>query len=171
MTPFWVAPVLLCSLWLVSSAVHACDLNAARTSVDSIREQLSAGKIERIDVRRIPDHVNTFIAVRREHFELYSHAQDSSILMQRSLILTERRRLELARAFRRLQLAEPSISPDLRWEIVLRDRSGNSLHSIFLDKPYLLTWGRRGYIDGNLCWFSPSLLGWLEKRFSNSRRS
>jgi|SRR5215207_10588884 len=171
MTRFLVARVLLCSLWLVSSAVHACDLNAARTSVEAIREQLSAGKIERIDVRRIPDHLNTFIPVRREDFESFSQAQDPSILMQRSLILTGRKRLELARAFRRLQLAEPSISPDLRWEILLLDRSGSSLHSIYLDRPYLFIWGRRGYIDGNLCWFSSSLIDWLEKQFSSSRRS
>jgi hypothetical protein len=171
MTRFWVAPVLLCCLWIVSSAVHACDLNAAHTSIESIREQLSAGEIERVDVRRIPDDVNTFVAVRREHFESYSHAQYSSIVMQRSLILTEPKRLELAGALRRLEVAEPSISPDLRWEIVLFDRSGKSLHSIFLDKPYLFTWGRRGYIDGNLCWFSSSLIGWLEKQFPSGRRS
>jgi hypothetical protein len=171
MTRLWVALVLLCSLWSVSSAVHACDLNAAHTSIESIHEQLSAGKIERIDVRRIPDDVNTFVAVRREHFESYSYAQYSSIVMQRSLILTEPKRLELAGAFRRLEVAEPSISLDLRWEIVLLDRPGNSLHSIFLDKPYLFTWGRRGYIDGNLCWFSSSLIAWLEKQFSSGKRN
>ena len=171
MVRFSIARVLLCCLWSFSSAALACDLNAAHTSIESIREQLSASKIERLDVRRIPDHVNTFIAVRREDFESYSQVQDPSILMQRSLILTERKRLKLAGVFRRLEVAETSMSPDLRWEIVLRDRSGNSLHSIFLDKPYLFTWGRRGYIDGNLCWFSSSLIDWLERQFPSTWRS
>jgi len=159
-----VARILLCCLWLISSAAHACDLNSALTSIESIQEQLSAGKIKRIDVRRIPDDLNTFVAVRREQFELYRHTQNS-------LIVTEQHRLELSGVFGRLKLAELSTSPDLRWEIVLLDRSGSSLHSIFLDKEYWNARGRRGYIDGNLCWFSSSLIDWLEKQFPSGRRS
>ena len=91
--------------------------------------------------------------------------------MQRSLILTEPRRLELAGALRRLEVAEPSISPDLRWEIVLLDRSGKSLHSIFLDKPYLFTWGAEGIHRWKLVLVFIFLIGWLERQFPSGRRS
>ncbi|MDH2384931.1 hypothetical protein [Bradyrhizobium sp. CER78] len=149
------AGVLLCSLCSFPGLVLACDIDAANRSTKSIQEELSAGRIERIDVRRIPDDLNTFIGVRREEFRKYPHAHGS-------IVITEQRQLELERVLKRLNPAELSDPPDLRWEIVFLDQSGSSVHSIFLDKWNIGMTGRRGFIDGNLCKFRSSLISWID---------
>jgi hypothetical protein len=153
--------VLSACICILSSPVRADDVSLAVETIETIRQQLLARKVERIDVLRISDEVFTVIPISPGDFERYPH-------QQYALRLADRDSAELAAALEKLKLTQLPEPPDLRWEVVFLDGSGGRLHSIFLDKAYWYGKGRKGYVDGHMCGFSPGLIGWLEKRLSAS---
>jgi hypothetical protein len=146
--------VLSVCICIFSSPVRGSDVSLV---VESINRQLLAGQVERIDVLRVSDDFFTLIRISPGDFERYPHKRHT-------LHLAEQDAAKLAVVLERLKLTQLMDPPDLRWEVVFLDASGNRLHSIFLDKAYWYGKGRKGYIDGDMFSFGSSLIKWLEKR-------
>jgi hypothetical protein len=154
----WRAVQILSAYVLIaSSQACACDASFSAESIKSIERKLLAAKVERIDILRISDEIRTLVRISPEDFDRYPHTRHT-------LHLVEQDAASLAAAVKSLkptQLLEP---PDLRWKVTFLDVSGSKLHSILLDKAYWYGRGRKGYIDEEMCRFSPSLVEWLQKR-------
>jgi hypothetical protein len=155
--------LLAACLCILAGPAAACDAGAATAAIDAVGRQLSAHQIQRVELLKISDRLLSSIPISPEHFATYPNERSA-------LALTERDAAELAAAVRKLQPAELAYQPDLRWQLVFLDGSGNKLHTIFLSKRYVQGRGRSGYLDGNMCAFtaatigSPALVRWLQKR-------
>ncbi|MBR0826790.1 hypothetical protein JQ596_14665 [Bradyrhizobium manausense] len=155
--------VLAACLSVIAGPAFACDVGSATAAIDAISQKILARQVKRIDLLKISDRLLANIPISPEHFASYSSERST-------LLLTERDAAELAAAVKTLAPAQLAYQPDLRWQLVLLDDSGNKLHTIFFSKRYVQGRGRSGYVDGNMCSFgtstigSPALVKWLQKR-------
>ncbi|MBR0966061.1 hypothetical protein JQ554_17285 [Bradyrhizobium diazoefficiens] len=147
-----VISVLALALVLVSGGVMACDVAAANAALIAIQRQLTGGEVKRIELLKISDRLLASIPISPEHFASYSSERAA-------LDLSPQDAADLAATVTRLSPAPVAYEPDLRWQFLLRDGAGNTLHTIFFSKRYLQGRGRSGYLDGNICGFSSAALG------------
>jgi hypothetical protein len=155
--------VLAACLSIPAGPAIACDVGTTTSALASISQQIQTGKVKRIDLLKISDRLLASIPIAPERFATYSSER-------KTLVLSERDATELAAAVKTLAPGQLSYQPDLRWQLVLLDESGNKLHTIFFSKRYVQGRGRAGYVDGDMCSFgtatigSPALVKWLQKK-------
>lgn len=155
--------VLAACLCTIAGSAFACDVGPATAAISSISQKILSRQVKRIDLLKISDRLLASLPISPEHFATYSSERST-------LDLTERDAAELAAAVKTLAPAQLSYQPDLRWQLVFLDDSGNKLHTIFFSQRYVQGRGRAGYVDGNMCSFStstvgsPALVKWLQKR-------
>ncbi|TPQ30819.1 hypothetical protein C2U70_25610 [Bradyrhizobium guangdongense] len=155
--------LLAAYLCIMAGPAAACDVGAATAAVGAIGQKILSRQVKRIELSKISDRLLASIPISPERFATYSSER-------KTLTLTERDATELAAAVKALAPAQLSYQPDLRWQLVLLDETGNKLHTIFFSKRYVQGRGRAGYVDGDMCSFStatigsPALVKWLQKR-------
>ncbi|MBR0719159.1 hypothetical protein [Bradyrhizobium liaoningense] len=155
--------VLAACVSVIAGPALGCDVGPATATINAISQKILARQVKRIDLLKISDRLLASIPISPEHFASYSSERST-------LTLTERDAAELAAAVKTLAPAQLAYQPDLRWQLVFLDESGDKLHAIFFSKRYVQGRGRSGYVDGNMCSFStatigsPALVKWLQKR-------
>lgn len=137
--------------------VMACDVHSANETINLVLREIQNGTIDRVDVLSIPEDAITFIPISPQMMEESSG--------EKSLIkISKENASQLLASMTALRPWQERDRGDLRWGIWFLDRSGRRLHSMFFDSERWYAKGRRGYIDGNNCNFSSSLVRWVRKR-------
>jgi hypothetical protein len=121
----------------------------------SLRADLAAGRVKRADVYFMSYDRLTRTRVTPAMLEAQADKKFSLETVPQSFV----------RAIENITLHKVRDSPDLRWGLVFWNRSGNRVHSIYLDGRYILGTGRKGYIDGVTVGFNASLVDWLESNY------
>ena len=118
--------------------------------------EIQNGTIDRVDVRIIPEDINTFMSISPQVMEF--------LTAEYSIKLSKENVPQLLASITALKPKQEQNRADLRWGFWFLDRSGKRLHSIFIDGEHWYAKRRRGYIDGNYCNLSSALIHWVHKR-------
>jgi hypothetical protein len=150
--------ILLACMCLAQGQLLAAEPVAPRAALNALTSELAAGRIQRVDIFFMPYETATYTRVTPEMLE--AHA-DKKFAVEISTAAPE----SLVRAIEGVRLRDTTDPADLRWGMVFWDRSGNRVHSIYLNSRYIFGTGRRGYVDGALVGFNASLINWLESNY------
>jgi hypothetical protein len=130
--------LLSLAVLLISLSAHA--QSSAASDLDRAREPLKARAIERVMVLRIPDDVTTRTNVTQEWMR-----KDSSY----TVTLNEGFEPALSSLLDDVTATKSERESDLRWGLLLYDRSGREVASLFVDH-----FGKTGYVNGKSAEFS-----------------
>jgi len=150
--------ILLACLCLFPGQVMADEPVATRSALNSLVSELLAGRIQRVDIFFMSYDRGTYTRITPQMLEAQA---DKRFALEISAAASE----GLVRAIEGIRLHETADPADLRWGMVFWDRSGNRVHSIYLNSRYIFGTGRRGYIDGALVGLNASLINWLESNY------
>ncbi|WP_461352802.1 hypothetical protein [Bradyrhizobium sp. USDA 4454] len=143
--------------------VTACDVHSANEAIDAILHEIRDGTVNRIDVLSIPEDMITFRSISPQMMEELTAERYSIRIAKEDMP-------QLLVSVTALRPKRENDSGDLRWGFWFLDGSGRRVHSILLDGERWYAKGRRGYIDGNRCNFSSSLIHWVRNLRSCSDR-
>jgi hypothetical protein len=150
--------ILLACMCLAQRQMMAAEPVTMRSALNALTSELVAGHIQRADIFFMPHERLTYSRVTPQMLEAQA---DKRFTLEISTAAPE----GLVRAIEGIRLHETTDPADLRWGMIFWDRSGNRVHSIYLNSRYIFETGRRGYIDGVLVGFNASLIDWLESNY------
>lgn len=148
-------------LWclLNTSVAHGCEnLSRADESVRALRQKLRTGEIGQVHVFFRPYDHNPPIPVSPSALERSWEIQINpakSLEYLRSIDIT----------LGRTKFCAPQYTPSLHWGIVIYDKDGARITSIYLERKYFLTSNIRGKIDAINVLVDKYLLDWFEDNF------
>lgn len=124
-----------------------------------IESTVARGEITRVEVYFVNYEILTFAGVTPQTLPNYA---DSHQVTDLSGDLRD----SFLKAIRLTKIEPLNDSSDLRWGILLINKSGEVSHSIYLNGRYFIIGaGRSGYIDGVSYSFNSTLVDWCEANF------
>lgn len=148
-------------LWclLNTSVAHGCEnLSRADETVRALRQTLRISNIGQVHVFFVPYDRLPVIAVSPSALE---RSWEIQINPAESLEYLHSLDITLGRT----KLCALGDEPDLHWGIVIYDKGGARITSIYLDKKYFLTSKIRGKINGINVLVDKYFLDWFEDNF------
>jgi hypothetical protein len=152
--------VLLACMSLAQGQERADEPAEARSILNALTAELKTARIQRVELFFMSYDIETRTAVTPQMLE---GQPNQKFTFGISATTPE----GLVRAIENVKLYKTRGGADLRWGLVFWDRSGNRVHSVYLNGPYAFGNGTRGYIDGILVGFNTSLIDWLESNYLN----
>ena len=139
----------------IASASRLADVEA---SLRELRSRLEDKTVSHVDIFHMRYSVRTGVSVTPEMLEAAAGFRFSTSL-------TDVSRTELVEVIKTTTVELEDHPPDLRWGAVFYDESDNRLHTIYVDRKYILELGRKGVIDGVPVKLNGRLLEWFERNF------
>jgi len=139
---FMAAVVLLFPMYQYAQSSTKGDVNAMLTA-------LKSRTISRVEVLRIPDDVTTIVAVTTEYLRKspsYTIVMNSGFEPSLESLLSG------------MSSEQSAMTSDLRWGLLLFDKSGHEVGSVFIDQ-----FGMNGYLNGKSVSFSVNMARRMRK--------
>lgn len=126
-------------------------------AVQNLSDDIRRGEVSSITVLALPYDLRTRARVTPGILR--------ETAARRELDLTEDLAGSLLRALDATRTSPSDSEIDLRWGMILRDKSGLERHSIYLSGKSMFHVGRRGVIDQQAVKLNDALVEWFEKHF------